>query len=95
MMTTCAVKPLPETIDPSSATWPPMVRDAADPLPWASSCQALPVPGAWFELDGEIVKCWRAELADGAADPPGVPSCTKAVARTIGRPINRSTSAKG
>jgi methionyl-tRNA formyltransferase len=30
-----------------------------------------PVPGAWFELDGEIVKCWRAEPLPGRAAPPG------------------------
>jgi methionyl-tRNA formyltransferase len=24
-----------------------------------------PVPGAWFELDGENIKCWKAEVADG------------------------------
>ncbi len=26
-----------------------------------------PVPGAWFELDGDTVKCWKAEPAAGSA----------------------------
>lgn len=30
-----------------------------------------PVPGAWFELDGEIVKCWKAEPAPGGGAAPG------------------------
>jgi len=24
-----------------------------------------PVPGAWFELDGDNIKCWKAEVAEG------------------------------
>lgn len=31
-----------------------------------------PVPGAWFELDGESIKCWQARALDDGASPPGV-----------------------
>jgi methionyl-tRNA formyltransferase len=24
-----------------------------------------PVPGAWFDLDGDSIKCWKAEVAEG------------------------------
>jgi methionyl-tRNA formyltransferase len=30
-----------------------------------------PVPGASFDLDGEIVKCWRAEPIEEVGGPPG------------------------
>jgi methionyl-tRNA formyltransferase len=31
-----------------------------------------PVPGAWFELDGESIKCWQARVLDDGESPPGV-----------------------
>jgi len=31
-----------------------------------------PVPGAWFVLDGESIKCWRARPLEGGSGPPGV-----------------------
>ena len=31
----------------------------------------VPVPGASFDLDGEIVKCWKAEPLDGGEGPTG------------------------
>ena len=30
------------------------------------------VPGAWFELDGERIKCWRAKAIHDGSGPPGV-----------------------
>lgn len=30
-----------------------------------------PVPGAWFEADGQRIKCWQAESAAGVDAPPG------------------------
>ena len=30
-----------------------------------------PAPGASFELDGEIVKCWQAEPIEEVEGPPG------------------------
>ena len=30
-----------------------------------------PVPGAWFETDGQRIKCWQAENAAGVDAPPG------------------------
>lgn len=30
-----------------------------------------PVPGAWFNLDGESIKCWRAAVVDASSDKAG------------------------
>ena len=31
-----------------------------------------PVPGAWFEFDGESIKCWHARALEDGERPPGV-----------------------
>ncbi len=48
-------------------------------IDWSSSVQKIqrqirafnPTPGAWFDLTGEAIKCWKAEIAPDAEQLPG------------------------
>lgn len=65
--------------DESQTVYAPKIdkRDAV--IDWRRSAQELrrlvraynPVPGAWFDLDGERIKAWKAQLADDVSDTPG------------------------
>ena len=65
--------------DELQATYAPKIdkRDAL--LDWRRYSQELhrlvraynPVPGAWFEFDGERIKCWEARQNDSVSGQPG------------------------
>lgn len=65
--------------DESQTVYAPKIdkRDAV--IDWRRSAQELrrlvraynPVPGAWFDLGGERIKTWQAQLADDVSDTPG------------------------
>jgi len=69
----------PAEQDESMATYAGKIdkRDAA--LDWSRPATELqravraynPVPGAWFLLDGQPIKCWRASVADPVDGPAG------------------------
>jgi len=75
-------------------------RDAA--LEWRRPAEELerrvraynPVPGAWFDVDGERVKCWSAESNAGIDAPPGtvVSAGRDGVVVTCGEGALRMTS---
>ena len=61
--------------DDSVSTYAPKFRSADARLDWSSTAAGLqrlvraynPVPGAWFEFNGERLKCFRAIALEGAA----------------------------
>jgi len=61
------------------ATYAPKIRSADAELDWQQGAIDLerkvraynPVPGAWFMLGDERVKCWQAECVAGTQAPPG------------------------
>ena len=61
------------------ATYAPKIRSADAELDWQQGAIDLerkvraynPVPGAWFMLGDERVKCWQAECVTGTRAPPG------------------------
>jgi len=61
------------------ATYAPKIRSADAELDWQQPASDLerkvraynPVPGAWFMLGDERVKCWQAQCAAGTQAPPG------------------------
>lgn len=61
------------------ATYAPKIRSADAELDWRQPADELerkvraynPVPGAWFMLGEERVKCWQARCAEGGQAPPG------------------------
>lgn len=63
--------------DDALATYAPKVRAADAQLDWQCAAAELdrrvraynPVPGAWFMLDDERVKCWQACALDGEGQP--------------------------
>lgn len=65
--------------DESRATYAPKIDKRDARLDWRLSAGELerrvraynPLPGAWFELGGMRVKCWRATLADAGDAGPG------------------------
>lgn len=71
------MQPLPQ--DESDVTHAPKIKKMDARLDWQLPALQLaqriraynPVPGASFTLDGEQVKCWSAEVMDGAGAPPG------------------------
>jgi methionyl-tRNA formyltransferase len=66
--------------DDDLATYAGKIRKDDARLDWSASAEELarraraynPVPGAWFELDGERIKVWRATAIPDASVPPGV-----------------------
>ena len=66
--------------DESQATYAAKFSRTDARLDWRESAEQLarvvrafnPVPGAWFDMDGEAVKLWRAEVEPGVAGPAGV-----------------------
>lgn len=72
-----ALEPVPQ--DDSRATYAGKVRKENVAIDWGASAESIarairaynPVPGARFEIDGETVKCWKAEPLDQVAGPPG------------------------
>lgn len=65
--------------DDSLATYAGKIRKENAAIDWRRSAAEIarlirafnPVPGARFDLDGESVKCWRAEPLDAAEAPAG------------------------
>lgn len=65
--------------DESLATHAGKVKKSDTLLDWDDAAERLfrqvraynPAPGAYFEFDGEPVKCWAAELAAAGSGPPG------------------------
>ncbi|MFQ6005087.1 MAG: methionyl-tRNA formyltransferase [Woeseia sp.] len=63
----------PEPQDDSRATYAGKIRKGDSAMDWRKSAAELarqvraynPAPGAFFELDGEQIKCWSAETLDG------------------------------
>ena len=64
--------------DDDHATYAPKINNADARLDWESSADQLaravraynPVPGAWFMLGDERVKCWEAEAVPGEDAAP-------------------------
>ncbi len=65
--------------DDSLATYAGKIKTADAAIIWSHSASKIlrkiraynPVPGAFFDLDGARIKCWRAELHDGIEGPEG------------------------
>ena len=65
--------------DEAEASYAGKIESSDAVLDWRQPAAALgrrvraynPVPGAWFELDGERVKCWSACVTAAAGAPPG------------------------
>jgi methionyl-tRNA formyltransferase len=65
--------------DESQATYAPKISKDDARIDWRAPATELlrrvraynPVPGAWFELDGQRIKCWQASRADTAGAAPG------------------------
>lgn len=70
---------LPEEQDETAATYAPKIKNADARLDWHQPAAALdravraynPVPGAWFMLDSERIKCWCARVLADVTGPPG------------------------
>ena len=70
----------------AGATYAHKIGRAEAAIRWADPAQAIerrmrafdPFPGASSMLNGEVVKCWRAELAEGAGAPGTVLVCGEA-----------------
>lgn len=65
--------------DESLATYAPKITTADARIDWTMTADDVlrrvrawdPVPGAWFMLGDERIKCWRATKAEGMGAPPG------------------------
>ena len=99
--------------DNALATYAGKIRKRDAAIDWNQAAEQIlrkiraydPVPGASFGLDGEIIKCWKAELVDGhegrtgtilALDKDGVlVACAEGVLRLleIQRPGRRRVTA--
>ena len=106
-----AGRTVPVAQDETAATYAPKIRNADAELDWQRPAAILaravraynPVPGAWFMVDGERIKCWRARAVAGtdgrsgsivAAGPEGVTVacaegalCLESVQRPGKRPV--------
>ena len=68
-----------EPQDESSASYAGKIKTADAKLDWSLPATELhrrvrafnPVPGAWFMMGEERIKCWRASVGDSADAPPG------------------------
>jgi methionyl-tRNA formyltransferase len=65
--------------DESQATYAPKISKDDARIDWRAPATELvrlvraynPVPGAWFELDGQRIKCWQVSCVDTAGAAPG------------------------
>jgi methionyl-tRNA formyltransferase len=65
--------------DDTLATYAGKIRKRDAAIDWNLTAEQIsrkiraydPVPGASFELDGEIIKCWKAEPLEGGEGPTG------------------------
>lgn len=65
--------------DESLVTYAPKIKSGDARIDWSRSASELqrlvraynPVPGAWFDLDGQRIKCWRVSIAGAVSDEPG------------------------
>lgn len=65
--------------DESQAIYAPKISKQDAVMNWRRSAYELrrlvraynPVPGAWFELDGQRIKCWDVSTLDDIQDEPG------------------------
>lgn len=65
--------------DESQAIYAPKISKQDAVMDWRRSAHELrclvraynPVPGAWFELDGQRIKCWDVSTLDDVHDEPG------------------------
>ena len=65
--------------DESQAIYAPKITKQDAAIDWRRSAHELqrlvraynPVPGAWFELDGQRIKCWNVSTLDDVHDEPG------------------------
>ena len=70
----------PVAQDEASATYAGKIRRQDAAIDWSEAAIDIvhairaynPVPGAWFKLDDEEIKCWRAAVLEGADGPAGV-----------------------
>jgi len=68
-----------EPQDERQVTYAGKVRKQAAVIDWSCTAERIgrviraydPVPGASFDLDGEIIKCWKAEAVEGPEGPVG------------------------
>jgi methionyl-tRNA formyltransferase len=75
-----AGKRLPVEQDEADATYAGKIRKQDAHIDWSLSATELhrkiraynPAPGAWFELAGDRIKCWRASVLADVEGPPGV-----------------------
>jgi methionyl-tRNA formyltransferase len=66
--------------DEADATYAGKIRKEDAKIDWSLPAATLhrkiraydPAPGAWFELAGDRIKCWGAEVLDGPVGPAGV-----------------------
>ena len=68
-----------EPQDESLATYAGKIRKSDAAIDWRKPVETLarevraynPVPGAYFDLDGEHIKCWSAQIGQGRSDTVG------------------------
>lgn len=69
-----------EPQDHAAATYAPKIRTTDARIDWRKNAADIarkvraynPVPGAWFEMSGERIKCWGAKPVDGKAGFAGL-----------------------
>lgn len=65
--------------DDEKVTYAGKIRKQDAAIDWSCPAEEIsrkiraydPVPGASFDLDGEVIKCWRAEALEGGEGPVG------------------------
>ena len=70
--------PMPQ--DETAATYAGKIRRQDAAIDWGRSAEEIsrkiraynPVPGAWFDFDGESIKCWKAEILSDMEGYAGV-----------------------
>jgi methionyl-tRNA formyltransferase len=68
-----------EEQDEAQAIYAPKIRTQDAMIDWRRTADALhrvvraynPVPGAWFDFDGQRIKCWQVSHAANVLDEPG------------------------
>ncbi len=68
-----------EPQDAEQVTYAGKIRKQDAMIDWSCTAEQIgrkiraydPVPGASFDLDGEVIKCWRAEAIEGPEGPIG------------------------